>query len=108
MRTPTVSIILPTYNRADTIARAVRSVQAQTFQDWELLVVDDGSQDGTGDLLSGLGDDRIRVMHQANAGTYVARNAGLAASRGRLLTFLDSDDAWRPHFLELTTAFLRW
>jgi glycosyltransferase involved in cell wall biosynthesis len=108
MRTPSVSIILPTYNRADTIERAVRSVQAQTFTDWELLVVDDGSQDGTADLLGGLGDDRIRVMRQANAGTYVARNAGLAASRGRLLTFLDSDDAWRPHFLELTTAFLRW
>ena len=107
VRTPEVSIILPTYNRADTIKRAVQSVQAQTFQDWELIVVDDGSQDGTRELLSSL-DDRIRVLHQANAGTYVARNTGLAASRGRLLTFLDSDDAWRPHFLELTTAFLRW
>lgn len=107
MRTPTVSIILPTYNRADTILRAVRSVQAQTFEDWELIVVDDGSQDNTRDLLAGL-DTRIRVLHQANAGVYVARNAGLAAARGRLLTFLDSDDAWRPHFLALTTAFLQW
>ncbi len=107
MRTPEVSIILPTYNRADTILRAVRSVQAQTFEDWELIVVDDGSQDNTRDLLAGL-DDRIKLIHQANAGVYTARNVGLAASRGRLLTFLDSDDAWRPHFLELTTSFLTW
>jgi hypothetical protein len=107
MRTPQVSIILPTYNRADTILRAVRSVQAQSFEDWELIVVDDGSTDNTRDLLAGV-DDRIKLIHQANAGVYTARNVGLAASRGRLLTFLDSDDAWRPHFLELTTSFLNW
>ena len=102
---PHVSIILPTYNRADVIGRAIASVQAQTFEDWELLIVDDGSTDGTADLVSGV-DDRIRLIRQPNGGTYLARNNGLASARGRLITFLDSDDAWLPHFLELTTAFM--
>jgi glycosyltransferase involved in cell wall biosynthesis len=104
---PEVSIILPTYNRADTIGRAVQSVLAQTFEDWELVVVDDGSSDGTQEVLAGI-DPRIRVLRQANAGVGAARNTGLAAARGRLLTFLDSDDGWLPHFLELTTSFLHW
>lgn len=104
--TPEVSIILPTYNRADTLGRAIESVLAQSFQDWELIVVDDGSTDGTADLFVGM-DPRVRLVRQANAGVGAARNTGLAASRGRFLTFLDSDDAWLPHFLELTTSFLR-
>ena len=97
---------MPTYNRADVIGRALASVREQTFEDWELLIVDDGSTDGTAEMVSGV-DDRIRVIRQDNAGTYVARNNGLAHARGRLITFLDSDDAWLPHFLQLTTAFLR-
>jgi glycosyltransferase involved in cell wall biosynthesis len=104
--TPEVSIILPTYNRADTLGRAIDSVLAQSFQDWELIVVDDGSTDGTVDLFVGM-DPRVHLVRQANAGVGAARNTGLAASRGRFLTFLDSDDAWLPHFLELTTSFLR-
>ena len=103
---PAVSIILPTYNRADTILRATQSVIGQTFQDWELLVVDDGSDDNTCELIYGLNDARIRLIRQENAGVYVARNNGLDAARGRWLAFLDSDDAWLPHFLELTAGFL--
>jgi glycosyltransferase involved in cell wall biosynthesis len=103
---PQVSIILPTYNRADVIGRAVRSVLEQTLADWELLVVDDGSTDETLDVVSGV-DARIRVLRQENGGAYVARNTGLASAGGRLVTFLDSDDVWLPHFLELTTGFLR-
>jgi glycosyltransferase involved in cell wall biosynthesis len=103
---PAVSIILPTFNRADVLRRAIDSVRGQTFEDWELLVVDDGSTDGTVDAISNL-DDRIRVLRQENAGVYTARNHGLAKSRGRWLTFLDSDDEWAPHFLAVTTAFLR-
>lgn len=102
---PTVSVILPTYNRADTILRAVASVQAQSFTDWELIVVDDGSTDNTRSILAGV-DPRVRVIAQANGGCYVARNTGLRESRGRFITFIDSDDEWLPHFLELTTAFL--
>lgn len=103
---PEVSIILPTYNRADTILRAIDSVRGQTHQDWELIVVDDGSKDGTHELVSHI-DPRILVIRQPNAGVGAARNTGLAAARGRFLTFLDSDDAWLPHFLELTAGFLR-
>ncbi len=103
---PAVSIILPTYNRGDVIGRAIASIRAQQFSDWELLVIDDGSTDGTAGQIEALGDPRIRVLRQDNQGVYAARNAGLAASRGRWLTFMDSDDAWLPHFLALTTAFL--
>jgi glycosyltransferase involved in cell wall biosynthesis len=105
-QTPSVSVILPTYNRADTLDRALDSVVGQWFEDWELIVVDDGSQDHTVELVQQRRDPRIRLVTQDNAGVYVARNRGLAEARGRLITFLDSDDAWRPHYLSLTTAFL--
>lgn len=102
---PEVSIVLPTYNRVDVIGRAVSSILRQSFEDWELIVVDDGSTDGTCARLEGL-DPRIRCIGQANLGVYVARNTGVQAARGRYVTFMDSDDEWLPHFLSLTTAFL--
>ena len=102
---PTVSIVLPTYNRADVIGRALDSVHRQTFDDWELIVVDDGSTDGTAMLFQD-SDPRIRYVRQENRGVYAARNHGLSLARGRYLTFLDSDDEWLPHYLALTTAFL--
>jgi glycosyltransferase involved in cell wall biosynthesis len=102
-----VSIILPTYNRADTIGRAITSVVRQTFLDWELIVVDDGSTDDTAAAVDDV-DSRIRLIRQPNAGCYVARNTGLRHARGHFITFIDSDDEWLPHFLEITTAFLRW
>ena len=104
---PEVSIVMPTYNRADTIGRAIDSVLRQTLQDWELLVVDDGSTDATCALVEGL-DVRIKLIRQENRGCYVARNNGLRNSRGRYITFLDSDDEWQPYFLEITLAFLKW
>ena len=100
------SIILPTYNRRDTIMRAVDSARAQTFGDFELLITDDGSTDGTGELLEGL-DPRISLERQANAGIAPARNAALRRSKGEYIAFLDSDDEWLPHHLELTDAFFR-
>lgn len=103
---PEVSIILPTYNRVDVIGRAVASIIEQTFCDWELLVVDDGSTDGTIDRLQGL-DGRIRFLRQSNLGVAAARNTGIAAATGRFVAFMDSDDEWRPEFLALTSAFLR-
>lgn len=104
-RIPEVSIILPTYNRADTVTRAINSVFNQTFKDWELVVVDDGSTDSTSQL--DFADPRIRVIRQHNQGVAVARNSGISASRGHLIAFLDSDDEWLPHFLELSVCFLR-
>lgn len=102
---PKVSIILPTHNRADTIRRAIQSVQTQTFQDWELIVVDDGSTDSTAALINDK-DPRISLIWQTNQGVTEARNAGLRASAGKYLAFLDSDDEWLPHHLELCLAFL--
>ncbi|HKE58452.1 MAG TPA: glycosyltransferase, partial [Pyrinomonadaceae bacterium] len=78
---PLVSIVMPTYNRADTIERAIRSVQAQTFQDWELIVVDDGSTDDTATRVAGL-EPRMRLIRQENRGFVGARNTGLSASTG--------------------------
>jgi glycosyltransferase involved in cell wall biosynthesis len=103
---PEVSIILPTYNRSDTILRAINSVIMQTFLDWELIVTDDGSTDSTSQLLVGL-DPRIHVIKQDNQGISAARNTGLLASKGKYIAFLDSDDEWLPHFLDLSIGFLR-
>lgn len=102
---PRVSIVLPNYNRADTIERAVRSVIAQSHGDWELHVVDDGSTDDSLDRVAGL-DPRIVVHRQDHRGVAHARNRGLSASRGEHIAFLDSDDEWTPHHLELCVAFL--
>jgi glycosyltransferase involved in cell wall biosynthesis len=96
---------MPTFNRADTIRRAIRSVQAQTFTDWELIVVDDGSTDNTVALIEGC-DPRLKLIRQENRGTAGARNAGLSASAGSYIAFLDSDDEWLPHHLELCVSFL--
>jgi glycosyltransferase involved in cell wall biosynthesis len=102
---PKVSIILPTFNRADTIMRALRSVQAQSFQDWELIVVDDGSTDNTMAALAGI-DARITLIRQENRGVTEARTTGIQAGSGDCFAFLDSDDEFMPHHLELCVAFL--
>ena len=102
---PLVSVIMPTFNRADTIGRSIRSVQAQTFTDWELIVVDDGSTDNTMALIEGC-DPRLKLIRQENQGTAGARNTGLRASAGSYIAFLDSDDEWLPHHLELCVSFL--
>jgi len=103
---PRISIILPTYNRADTIMRAIRSAQAQTLSDWELIIIDDGSTDNTVQVLAGITEPRIVVIRQANGGMTVARNTGIQAARGEYIAFLDSDDEFLPFHLELCAAFL--
>ena len=101
---PRFSIVMPTYNRADAILRAIASVQAQICTDWELIVVDDGSADGTRDRLP-KDEPRLRVLSQPNRGVASARNLGLREARGELIAFLDSDDEWLPHHLALADAF---
>jgi glycosyltransferase involved in cell wall biosynthesis len=92
-----VSVVIPAYNRAGTILRAIRSVQEQTFPDWELLVVDDASTDNTCGVVETLKDPRIRILRQsANGGPGVARQRGLDAAAGEFVAFLDSDDEWLP------------
>ena len=91
---PTVSIVMPCYQNGGTLARSVRSVQAQTFADWELIAVDDGSTDDTLAQLNTLAaaEPRMRVIHQENGGVSAARNAGIGAAQGDWLFFLDADD----------------
>ncbi len=96
MTQPLVSVIIPTYNRAPLVLRAVRSVLAQDYPRLEVIVVDDGSTDGTAELLESEVGDEIRVIRQANAGVSTARNTGLATAKGDILGFLDSDDQWLP------------
>jgi Glycosyl transferase family 2 len=105
MTPPAVSVILPTYQRRDWVCRAVRSVFAQRYSDWELIVVDDGSTDGTGEALRAFGP-RLRYLWQENRGVSAARNAGLRLARGEIVAFLDSDDRWLPDHLETVVAVL--
>jgi len=94
-----VSVIIPTYNSARFLTEAVGSVLAQTFRDFEILVIDDGSTDETQDVLRQYGSP-VRCIHQQNSGVAVARNRGIMESRGRYVAFLDADDTWLPDKLE--------
>lgn len=93
------SIVIPTYNRSHLLARTLDSVFEQSWKDAEILVVDDGSTDGTAEHLRSLGDS-VRVLTQANAGPGAARNLGMQHARGEYVAFLDSDDLWFPWTLE--------
>lgn len=104
---PLVSIITPTYNRSDLIGRAIKSVQAQTFQDWEHIIVDDASTDDTSAVVESFQSDDRRIMyvqHQVNRKGGAARNSGIKAATGEYLAFLDSDDEWYPEKLEKQLA----
>jgi glycosyltransferase involved in cell wall biosynthesis len=100
-----VSVIIPTYNRAWCLARAVESVLNQNFSDYELIVVDDGSSDETNLVLAPYGD-ALRVIRQPNRGVSAARNAGIKAARGRWIALLDSDDHWLPDKLKAQIDWL--
>jgi glycosyltransferase involved in cell wall biosynthesis len=93
---PIVSIVLPAYNAAPTIARAIESVRQQTFTDWELVVIDDGSTDKTADIAAVTSDPRVRVLRRDHQGLVAALNAGLASARGALIARLDADDECLP------------
>jgi glycosyltransferase involved in cell wall biosynthesis len=99
--TPPVTVIIPVFNRAAVIGRAIGSVLRQSFTDFEVIVVDDGSTDGSVGAVLACRDPRIRLIrHERNQGAAAARNTGIAASAGRLIAFLDSDDVWHPTKLE--------
>jgi glycosyltransferase involved in cell wall biosynthesis len=103
---PKVSIIIPTYNRLPMLREAVNSVLAQDFEDFELIVVDDGSTDGTADEMKGYGG-RVRLLHHPeNRGVSAARNRGILHTRGKYIAFLDSDDLWVKGKLKIQVAFL--
>lgn len=94
-----VSIVVPLFNKGAYISRALDSISRQTFQDFEVIVVDDGSSDDSRARASAHTDRRVRILSQANAGPGAARNRGIADSQGELLAFLDADDEWRPEYL---------
>jgi len=102
---PHVSVIIPTYNRKRFLAEAVRSVLVGTYGDFELIVVDDGSTDGTGQALEAFGD-RIVYRRQANRGVSGGRNLGVSISRGDYVAFLDSDDRWMKKKLEKQVRYM--
>lgn len=97
---PKISIVIPAYNRANVIGRAIKSVLLQTYDNFEIIVVDDGSTDNTKDIVESFADDRISYVCQKNSGAPVARNTGLKIAKGKYIAFLDSDDEWLPTFLE--------
>lgn len=102
---PFITVVLPVYNRAEVVSQAIDSVLAQTFSDFELIVVDDGSGDETVERLSRFGDPRIQVLRiPVNGGACAARNLGIEAARGEIVCFLDSDDVYLPQKLERVVA----
>jgi glycosyltransferase involved in cell wall biosynthesis len=98
---PAISVVLPVYNGARTIARTVASVLAQTYPDFELIIVNDGSADNTLEIISKIDDRRVKIETRKHAGVSASRNYGAACSRGRYLAFIDSDDIWLPEKLEV-------
>ncbi|MDE2485979.1 MAG: glycosyltransferase family 2 protein [Alphaproteobacteria bacterium] len=105
---PKVSVIVPAYNAEAFVGRTLASLRAQTFTDFEAIVVDDGSTDGTAAVVAEIAaaDPRVRLIRQPNGGVAAARNRALAEARGPYVANLDADDLWRPQFLERTLAVL--
>lgn len=104
--TPFFSVVIPVYNRAAALEAALRSVLAQSEQDFEIVVVDDGSKDDPGAVVSGIADPRIRLLHQDNRGGGAARNTGIDNANGAFIAFLDSDDIFLSHHLAAMRALL--
>ncbi len=101
---PLVSVVIPTYNRADLIRRAIDSVLSQSYQNWEIIVVDDNSQDRTAEVVQTIADGDRPIhyyRHPTNLGGSAARNTGIKEAQGEYIAFLDSDDVWLPQKLEL-------
>ncbi len=102
-----VSTVIPTYNRRELLPRAVDSALAQTYASQEIIIIDDGSTDGTPEMLQQKYGDRVRCITQANGGVSRARNNGMQHARGEFIALLDSDDVWAPEKLQKQVAFLQ-
>lgn len=104
---PFFSVIIPTYNRYDFLNIAIKSVLTQTFTNFELIIVDDGSNDNTKDMITKIDDSRLSYIYQTNQGVSKARNTGLAQAKGEFICFLDSDDRFRKEKLEITYDYIK-
>ncbi|NLB35451.1 MAG: glycosyltransferase [Elusimicrobia bacterium] len=102
MNTPFFSVIIPVYNREKYISKALDSVLSQTMEDFECIIVDDGSEDSTCEVLKKYRDKRIKILSQKNSGPSAARNRGISEASGRFISFLDSDDWWKKDKLKVT------
>jgi glycosyltransferase involved in cell wall biosynthesis len=108
-KNPTVSVIIPTYNRANLIEKAIRNVLNQTYQDFEIIVIDDGSTDNTREIIRSFNDKRVKYIkkYKKNKGISVARNVGIKMARGKYFALLDSDDEWLPEKLDKQIKILQ-
>lgn len=101
-----ISIVLPTFNRRKSLERSIESILRQTYQNWELIIIDDGSTDSTSEIKSYLSDSRIKYFYQTNQGVSSARNSGIRKSQFEWVAFIDSDDQWLPEKLEKQVAVI--
>jgi glycosyltransferase involved in cell wall biosynthesis len=106
--TPLVSVIIPCYNSGSTLMETVQSVQLQSYENWEIIIVNDGSTDNSAQLANQLAqEERVRVIHNHNGGVSNARNCGVNSAKGELLAFLDADDIWHKDKLHIQSLFLK-
>ena len=104
---PTFSIVTPTYNRAYILANAIKSVTNQTYKQWELIIIDDGSTDITKNLVQNFHDERIKYIFQKNAGPSTARNNALSVAKGEWVAYIDSDNEFYPSYLEIMLDWIK-
>ena len=102
-----ISVVIPLYNKEQHIANTIRTVLGQSFQDFEIVIVNDGSTDGSCEEVQKVEDSRIRLIHQANAGVSAARNRGIEEAAGEYIAFLDADDEWKPDYLATQHALTK-
>ncbi len=109
MKDGLASIITPCYNGAKYISQTIDSVLAQTYENWEMIIIDDGSKDNSEEIVRAYmeKDSRIKFLQQANAGSAAARNNGIRSAEGQYIALLDADDLWEPEFLESQIAFMK-
>ena len=103
---PKISVIVPTYNRTRFLPISIKSILAQTFEDYEIIIVDDGSTDDTSTVVRSFSDSRIKYIRQSNAGQAAARNTGLSHAAGEYIGFLDDDDLYVPSALQVLSTCL--
>lgn len=102
-----VSVVIPAYNVEKTITETIKSIQQQTFSDWEIIVINDGSTDRTVEVINSIEDPRMKIFSYENGGLPVARNRGIVHATGEFITFIDADDLWTPDKLELQLSALQ-